>query len=1170
MNRVLRKRLFRDFRSNFMRYLALILLVVMGMYIVVSMVGAAETVISGTKEKSVENLVEDGQFTVFIPLTQQQEKELTDTGISLERMFSLDIRTEEQTVLRMMKNRQKINKIDLDAGNLAKIEHEVVLEKRYCEEHEISVGDKITLAGEDFTVVGVGSVPDYDKPCQSYSDVAVESSLFGLAFVTDEQYEEIKKGTTQRTEDYCYAYRLNDVMTDEELKQKIKDMEFFYEDVEDVYFQEMISEVTDRKKELQDGVGELKDGAGELQDGAGELVDGVVELKDGAKELNGGAGDLENGAKELTDGAVELRDGTIEVKDALTELDDNSGKLTDGSTQVREALAKIQSGLNSGESLSEEDLEKLSDASTKLKQGIHALNDGLAKVDDSISAYYQALSDAGLTDIHAFVEKHKQLIGELSISDTMRTLYHSYQENGEDGFQEKLEELANDGDSEAQELAGAIQSDSGAAEKYLKNAGRLIAAEALLTADVQYIEGSNLLISGVDAAFDAQSGELRQGAMTLQSGYDEFDGKIQELVKGLKTLSGSMGELKSGVNTLSSKYVELDDGIWEYTEAVYEIKDGSRELEDGANELHDGTIELHDGTVELTDGTTELLDGTAELSDGTTELKDGTDELADGTDELKTKTDDTIEEFFVIDLNNLMTFLKAEDNSRILAAADDVLINKQVGLVAGVIVMILFTYVISVFVIHQIQSEGSVIGALYALGVKKKTLLVHYITLPTWISFLGGLIGAVLGFSRFGAPEQMKDTYAYFSIPELSGIYPLYLILYSVVMPPVISAIVNYIVIRKRLSQTALSLIRNEQKAGRQSRIHLKDKSFIRSFQIRQLIREARTGVTICFGMVISLMILMLGVDCYVLCDHVRTEMQKDATYEYMYSLKYPEETVPEGGEGCYSESLSKTFRNFTLDVTILGIDEENPYFDAKAVKGKNKVVIAKALHEKYGLNVGDKLILSDNANEMDYVFTVEDICGYSSGLMVFMDIDSMRELFEQEEDYYNVVFSNKELPIDEGRVYSITTKADLYRASEVFVNMMMPMITMLISVAIIIFCVVMYLMMNVMVDRAGFGISLIKIFGFRTGEVKKLYLNGNRYLIALGAIIGIPVSKKLADSMYPGMIANISCGMNLKFPWYLYLVIFAGVMLVYSVINLCLVRKLSRISPVEVLKNRE
>ena len=51
------------------------------------------------------------------------------------------------------------------------------------------------------------------------------------------------------------------------------------------------------------------------------------------------------------------------------------------------------------------------------------------------------------------------------------------------------------------------------------------------------------------------------------------------------------------------------------------------------------------------------------------------------------------------------------------------------ALTAGIVVIALFTYVISVFVSHQIQRESSVIGSLYALGVKKKELayLLHYI-----------------------------------------------------------------------------------------------------------------------------------------------------------------------------------------------------------------------------------------------------------------------------------------------------------------------------------------------------------------------------------------------------------------------------------------------------------
>lgn len=53
-------------------------------------------------------------------------------------------------------------------------------------------------------------------------------------------------------------------------------------------------------------------------------------------------------------------------------------------------------------------------------------------------------------------------------------------------------------------------------------------------------------------------------------------------------------------------------------------------------------------------------------------------------------------------------------------------------------------------------------------------------------------------------------------------------------------------------------------------------------------------------------------------------------------------------------------------------------------------------------------------------------------------------------------------------------------------------------------------------------------------------------------------------------MISNVACGMNLAFPWYYYLLIFAGIMLIYFAVNALLTAKLKRISPAEVLKNRE
>ena len=214
MNRVLRKRIFRDIKENFWRWLALFLMIVLGMYIVVAMVGAAENIITGSADTAEKNNVEDGEFSVFLPLTDKQENDLRGMGITLERKFFTDISLDDHSVLRLMKNRSEINLIALDNGRIADKNGEVVLEKRYCEEHNYSIGDKIKLADRDFEIVGIGTTPDYDMPIANFSDMAVESELFGTAFVISEQYEEILKNGAKKAEDYTYAYRLGNGVTD--------------------------------------------------------------------------------------------------------------------------------------------------------------------------------------------------------------------------------------------------------------------------------------------------------------------------------------------------------------------------------------------------------------------------------------------------------------------------------------------------------------------------------------------------------------------------------------------------------------------------------------------------------------------------------------------------------------------------------------------------------------------------------------------------------------------------------------------------------------------------------------------------------------------------------------------------------------------------------------------
>lgn len=928
MNKVLSKRIPREFKSNLPKYIALLLLIVLCMYLVTAMVASSETIIIRTDEHNAANHVEDGQFTTFLPLTDEQEKDITDKGVTLERMYSLDIKAEDGSTLRVMKNRRNIDLVELISGEYPSKSNEAVVERRYAEEHSLDVGSKLTVGGTEYTVCGIGASPDYDAPYQNMSDMAVSSKNFGIIFVTDSEYERVSD-SSKSAQTFTYGYLLGSDMTDDKLKELIEDFDFDYTKVTDKYYLETVNEALEKRTEIENGINDLADGADKLHNGLKDLSDGADTLYGGMNDLSGGADKLYDGLKTLYDGTVQLHTGMTSIYDGASALDKGLGELSGGASLLNSAIA-------------------------------------------------------------------------------------------------------------------------------------------------------------------------------------------------------------------------------------------------GAEQLSTGANDAVNGAKELTDGIKDAKDGAKELADGAKDAKDGAGELADGIHKLQSNIGKLLDAAFDLDLTNLTSFVKRADNVRIAGAAGDVVMNKYGGLAACVILMALFAYVISVFVVHQINRESSVIGALYALGVSKGALIRHYITLPTIIAFIGGVLGSAIGFSPMSIQSQLADSYLYFSLPDFQTVIPLYLVIYAVVIPPVIAAAVNALVINRRLSAPALSLMRNEQNVRNISRMEIKSGGFVRKFRIRQLLREMRANITVAACMFVSMLILMLGLDCYSMCNNVTTDMLAGTTYEYMYTLKYPTSEVPEGGEACYVKSLEKEKDGYTLDITVIGIDSDNPYYNVDVKKGKSIVTASLSVAQRYGVAEGDKFILTDEAAGTDYAFTVGSISDYSAGLAVFMDIDSMRELFRQNDDYYNMVLSDKALDIDEGRIYSVTTKSDIERSSKVFTELMSGMVITLVGTSAVIFVVVMYLMMGVMIDRSSFGISLLKTFGYSKKDVKKLYLDGNAITIAISAIICLPLSKFVMDRIYPAFIPNVACGINLNFAWYLYPALFIAVMLIYLLTSTLLVRKLNKITPAEVLKNRE
>ena len=1125
MQRILSKRVLRDIRENLLRYLALFFLVALVMYMVVAIVGAAETIMQGTKESGRIHHGEDGQFGVFVPLTDDEIAQITEKGVTLPRDFSLDFHLGQST-LRVYQARETVDLFVPSQGSELPAQGEILLEQHYAEKHELGLGDTLTVGGRDFTVSGIGSTPDYDAAYEKTSDTTVDSNLFGVGFVTAEDYEALKAGRENfRTEDYTYTYLLNDAMTDQELKALLQSFELDRSKVKDTYFLEMLADAEETKNDIQDGIRELLDGVNELADGVDELAEHNAELTDAADTLFDAM--LEQVNDSLKDAGVEVTLTSSNYEQQLNTMIANPHAYT---ASMRQDLQDIKKSLD--------ELQEYKDGIQAYTDGVNAASDGSGKLVvgmGQITANSDALNQGADAIFNAILGMvNEQLQAQFSTSGftflglttdgygkELDQMAATFTQRGAPQVAAQLSAVKSQLDTVAQFRDGVKAYTKGVGEASIGNQQLFGGLSTLYTASEVVVDGTDAV---VDALIDMVEAQLKESDISVDLTTDNYKEELERL-----TAEGSSVDvkLKDSLKDAKDTLADLEDfreGIIDYTDAVDEIADGSRELRDGVQELQD-------------------------------------------------ETDDMIEEYFTFDIDNLTQFLIAADNPRIDAAAGDVIINRFAGILAGIILMVLFTYVISVFVIHNIEKESSVIGALYALGVTRGQLLFHYLLNPMLIAFLGGVVGCILGFSKYGTGWQMGDSIAYYSLPPMRIVTPGYLLFYSLIMPPVTAVVVNYLVINKKLKCTALSLLRNEQTAGKAGRIqnmNLGNMKFLLRFQIRQMLREIRSAFAVVIGMFICLLILMMSIDCAVLCINFGNACLEETKYAYMYTYKYPTENVPEGGIPAYVENLKKEAYGYNLDVTVLGIDDDNPYFPIATADKKNEIVISSAAAQKFGVKVGEKLVLSDEVNERDYAFTVKDIVSFTSGVYVFLDRDIMQELFDQEDDYYNVVFADHALDIDNGRLYATVSKENVEESSQIFTDMMGPMVVMLVAISALIFMIVMYLMMKVMIDRSAFSISLMKVFGYRRREIRRLYLDGNFYVILLGALICVPLAKWSMDLVYPYCIANVAIGMDLKFTPQIYIMIYGGILLCYMVINFLLVGRLNKLVPAEVLKNRE
>ena len=259
MKNPLNKRYPRELKQDFGKYAAIFLFLVFfigamsGFF--VSDISVAATYYEGLEKYNIE----DGHMAFnLVPNDELLSKIETENNITLYKMYYKDETVaQNDTTLRIYVDRDTINTECVMDGAMPTASNEMAVDRMYAVNNNISIGDTVTVDGQDYTVTGYSAVPDYSCLFESNADMMFDAVNFGVAFVTNEGYEKIR--TTHEKINYAWKY-LTPTTDDADAKNRSDGITDSLEDILKQYDQDLIQAQVDslyaQAKDISAGLGD--------------------------------------------------------------------------------------------------------------------------------------------------------------------------------------------------------------------------------------------------------------------------------------------------------------------------------------------------------------------------------------------------------------------------------------------------------------------------------------------------------------------------------------------------------------------------------------------------------------------------------------------------------------------------------------------------------------------------------------------------------------------------------------------------------------------------------------------------------------------------------------------------------------------------------------------------
>lgn len=333
--------------------------------------------------------------------------------------------------------------------------------------------------------------------------------------------------------------------------------------------------ILDKVDSIYSSMDTLKSSSDKIEEGANTLKSGISTYSEKSKEFNSAMSQVSTGMSSANNNYTKINSG-------ISSLNENSPLLVSGSKQIYDGILNARSGINT---VSSSIYGIQNQIISPLKNGINTLNTGLDSIIDEVSKVPSSDNTEKISSLTTLKDNNTNTINNLS--------------NLNISLQAKADIIEDKTSPEYIELYTQINTNSSMIFLLQNNNNALIETiDSLKVTDMTTI---NELKGGLN--------QVKQGAVSLQSGIEALDTNTQKLKDGVDKIYTDTKPLEDGSNTLYLSTLSIQNGI----SALY---DGSSQMKSGLNTLDSSTAKLLTANNTLTDATQTLEDGVNELANG--------------------------------------------------------------------------------------------------------------------------------------------------------------------------------------------------------------------------------------------------------------------------------------------------------------------------------------------------------------------------------------------------------------------------------------------------------------------------------------------------------------------------------------------------------------------------